>query len=431
MKKILIATLVFVFISCRMITNDLTVLETNHAEIGKDDISDIFYSFVNSLEDSQTKVNENKFVLLSMGEMDQKTKTISPNKLYELSFLNKSNGEKGFSIIGKTRGFKDVLVFVPNGEIADTTFNKGLGEYIQSLCRYIEDLNIETKDAEVDMRGEIFYDADYSSSVIEKELTYSEAYSYGSQSPFVYDSIVVFEYRNALLRTQWGQYEPYNNKAKESSKYSNAHFPIGCASVAVGQLMTFHKYPQFYDWDTLLSSKRVFKEETYRSEAVSSFLYDVACALQIEWTVKNGVEVGSTTIDNVKNGLTRMGYSFDSEYYANAPNYSIKFWDMMGVNLSPILFSAKSNKGEGHIWVIDSVLRQSRLYGDVVCENDIDGNCRYFLRVFPVYGYLSHCNWGWNGVDDGWYYDFHTDWWKIHYKANKRAIYNVKPNLSN
>lgn len=431
MKKLLLATLVIVFISCQMTTSDLIVSKTTLDEIDKNDISEVFYSFVNKLNNSQTKVKDEELLLLSMKEIGLNTKTVTFNKIYELSFLNKSNGEKGFSIIGKTRGFKDVLVFVPNGEIADTTFNKGLGEYIQSLCRYIEDLNIETKDADVDMRGKVFYDADYSSSVIEKELTYSEAYSYGSQSPFVYDSTVVFEYRNALLRTQWGQYEPYNNKAKESSKYSNAHFPIGCASVAVGQLMTFHKYPQFYDWDALLSSKRVFKEETYRSEVVSSFLYDVACALQIEWTISDGVEVGSTTIGNVKNGLTRMGYSFDSEYYANSPNHSIKFWDMMGINLSPILFSAKDNEDKGHIWVIDGVLRQSRLYGDVVNENDIDGNCRYFLRVFPVYGYLTHCNWGWNGVDDGWYYDFHTDWWNIHYKSNKRAIYNVKPNLNN
>jgi hypothetical protein len=53
--------------------------------------------------------------------------------------------------------------------------------------------------------------------------------------------------------------------------------------------------------------------------------------------------------------------------------------------------------GKGHAWVIDAVLRQTANY----YEYDSRGK---LIRTTPVLRDLVHCNWGWNGLSDGYYF---------------------------
>lgn len=275
------------------------------------------------------------------------------------------------------------------------------------------------------MIGNIFYNADYSQRKDIRILSYEEAFRLGSQSPFVYDSTVTFQYRSATIIPEWGQREPYNNKAPLSAQYPGLHFPIGCGPIALGQLFSYYRYPINYDWDSLLSSKRVFKEDTDRAEIVSSYLFDIAQKMQVNWYTVNGTEVGSVSMNKTTNALQEFGYTYSIKDFSNTTNYAIRYWDYIGETASPMLMRANDTDGYGHIWVIDGVLQQERWYGDVL----YDKNGNYHLSIFPVYGYMTHCNWGWNGIDNGWYYDFHTDWWDIQYNTNKTLIYNIKPEL--
>ncbi|MBR2856297.1 MAG: hypothetical protein IKB85_02565 [Bacteroidales bacterium] len=60
-------------------------------------------------------------------------------------------------------------------------------------------------------------------------------------------------------------------------------------------------------------------------------------------------------------------------------------------------------------------MKQTRYYCNAYGEISEEGDTIYWLSTFPVRGYLVHCNWGWNGLDDGWYYHFRPNRLMIDY----------------
>ncbi len=417
-------------VSCTIETRlDPSLDEESNSKSEEQEIREIFYSFVVNLDDASTKTPSSMYEITTVKQVTPKTKTQNSNVLYEVGFVDE-NRNKGFSLIGWTKDFKDVLAFVPKGEIADTTFNVGLKNYLEEALFYMEVSGIQTKDGGVNRVGNYFYDADYSQSQIVRSLTYSEAFSIGQQSPCVYDSLVNFQYRTAFLGTKWGQGSPYNSKVQQTYQKDGLTYRcgLGCGTVAVGQVLAYHRKPSTIDWNLILQSDTVTaSDDTSRINAVSTMLYDVAQRLIIRWG-----QTGSARMRDIPGVLSHYNYSSSYQVYKSSindtqyyPSSAIDFWGLFGNHLAPIIIGAQRGANGGHAWVIDGVLQQERWYCDVVTENNADGTSTYKLRKFPVYGYLTHCNWGWKGVDDGWYYDFHPDSSSSHYNAYKEIVYNI------
>ena len=382
-----------------------------------------FHHFVNALQVGEVKSTSVKEPeVTSIKKMTPMTKSLGDLPLYEISFLSGPDRTEGFAIVGQRDVFDEVLVFSSEGTLSDTSFNVGLAAYIQELEHAISATGIQTKDFGVDMVGNIFIDPITDSTRIVRELTEAEAYRYGPMSPFVMDSTVRYEYRMAEVPTKWGQQAPYNNKVPYfKDDDPDTRVSIGCAAIAIGQLMAYHRYPSIYDWDLILSSESVYSYELERAEAVSEYLYQVAMELNTDWTAGTG----SVKDSMIKPALNGLGYSVARTEYDNQYNYTIPFWNIFNEYPAPVLIGAQRDGG-GHCWVIDGVLQQTRYYCNAYGEISADGVNRYWLSTYPVRGHLVHCNWGWNGLDDGWYYHFRTDTHLKDYYFGKTLYSNIK-----
>lgn len=190
---------------------------------------------------------------------------------------------------------------------------------------------------------------------------------------------------NALLKTCWHQDSPFNNYITVKTS-SGETCPIGCTTTAAIQILARNK-------DISLSSKF----------GISG----------IQWSTLENCRFGNTTDENIKTALSTLGkkaadgigvhYNFlfsDGTFatpaavakYFKSLGYS-KTKRHIGYNLNtikdmlksskPVFIGALASNLAGHAWVIDGITQKRNSSGNVI-------------------SYL-HCNWGWNGLCNGYY----------------------------
>ena len=256
---------------------------------------------------------------------------------------------------------------------------------------------------------------------------YVEALSQGKVSP---RSTCVLkdnptEVVSPLLTTEWNQNYPYNMFAPEcpdtvfSAAY-NAHYPIGCAAVALGQVMNYWGTkggPQHpigrqtkvswgidqnvktdhvmtidpnttYDYAnmpariTLTPAQSGMSQDQWNAsaQAVGTLLRDVAYNLSMMWTYSGG---GSD--DHAMEPASYLGFGMSPE----ACTYSSAFmqggisnpmwWNLIQEDLDnsrPVLYAGQDKNGHGgHAFVLDGY----------------DSN------------HFVHVNWGWGGTCNNWF----------------------------
>ncbi len=126
-------------------------------------------------------------------------------------------------------------------------FNEGVGNCSPDRCKLSETFRVQEHDAPV------WYTA--------KELS---------------QPILINELK-PLLKVNWGQGAPYNNKvplSKLKGREGETQ-PVGCVATAVGQIMSHYKHPKELDWDALLKQD---KSDPKFIEAVSTLLYKLGDA---------------------------------------------------------------------------------------------------------------------------------------------------------
>lgn len=429
MKKGYFFFLIVLFFSSCGAEYGIPTVTVNENDSSYSEVQKIFYSFAEYLNANQTTKSENLYEVTSVESLSIGTKSNDAGELFEIKFENKQNGEQGFSLVGITNYFSDVLAFVPQGELRDTLFNEGLKAYYTSLRNVLFSKRVETKDAGVNMVGDCFYEPDLSRSRVVRRLTFEEAFAIGQQSPCAYDTTITYYYRTAEIVTKWNQNRPYNKKVPYKDR-DGVTSSVGCVAVAMGQAMSYYKYPLVYDWDLLLQKSTVSPGETERAEIVSTLLYDAALSVYTEWNMSGA---GMAYLSDVVEGLKSFGYSSEYKAYGKTINRLIDYWGILSDCCAPIIMSgtgvSQSGKSVCHAWVIDGALKQEKWYCETLAETQNNGEVTYYLKIFPVYGYLTRCNWGWGGVDDGWYHEFKMDFIGYSYTGQKEMIYNIKPNL--
>lgn len=193
----------------------------------------------------------------------------------------------------------------------------------------------------------------------------------------------------AMLMTQWGQGSPYKDKtgAKDA----------GCGVTAVAQMMAYNQYPPLLDgvripYDTLRKMKHVYTNSDYADDVATLFAHIFkGCKTEpflggmLTWP-KNIVpylkELGYKNVDIYKHPSkcdTEMIYSSLDKGY-------------------PVLITATTKNFHGHTWVIDGYIKQYRTGTKVGEETGKTYGTDYESREF------MHCNWGWDGDKDGYFY---------------------------
>lgn len=185
-----------------------------------------------------------------------------------------------------------------------------------------------------------------------------------------------------LISTKWDQ---------TVSATSVDNEPVGCTSVAVGQIIKYHEHhPQFYYWGGM----NMYGTDVY----TRPFLETISQS--INWSIS------PTTSDplSARNYLVNCGYA-----NANVRSHDKSIVKNNLLLSRPVLMSGASGASSGHSWVCAGYRTSSQ-------------SSEYHLYVLSIvpplqyeysglnYTYSSgngeyfYMNWGWGGLYDGWYF---------------------------
>lgn len=208
-----------------------------------------------------------------------------------------------------------------------------------------------------------------------------------------------------LCTTTWGQ--------KGWNTVLGSNMPLGCTTIAAGQIMKNRRYPTYFDWDSM--------SDNTTSDVGADFLYQLALKIGVKFD-----EDGSgASIDDVIKALRYYGYN--SASIVNYSRSSISSWLIN----SPIYMRGDSSDG-GHAWVCDGYRGLSRkyieLWGLENSPNEVQPKCyRQIYTTEMAEGFTTiHMNWGWGGVSNGWYNDAPFDAGGFTFNKNFKCIINIK-----
>ena len=72
-----------------------------------------------------------------------------------------------------------------------------------------------------------------------------------------------------MIKTRWLQDFGFNEAIPTVG--TNPHPKLGCTTIAAGQIMRYHEYPNTFDWNQMLP--------TSATDASRQFLYELACRI--------------------------------------------------------------------------------------------------------------------------------------------------------
>lgn len=206
--------------------------------------------------------------------------------------------------------------------------------------------------------------------------------------------------RGSILPCKWGQsVRPY-----DTYLYTDDGEPAvaGCVATAVAQIMYYwgHDYTYdgyTFDWD--LMRQHISSKNGENCEQAYAMIAELFLKLGLDENLDmNYGEVSSGASSyNVPRTFENFGYASggavaDYDYDAI---YNV-------IATRPVYVDAYNQpNAEGHAWVIDNILSRSRIkrvYWNGVLNS-----------TSTEYQHLMHCNMGWNGTSNGYYYSGNFD----------------------
>lgn len=202
------------------------------------------------------------------------------------------------------------------------------------------------------------------------------------------------------LFAQWGCEYPYNNMlpTDDIGRHANA----GCVCIAIAQLLTYKDYQPIYNqgyrseihfnWD-LISRYASKHMEDQPGEMCNVGKNHIAplCSLLNTPNNLNPIfrwdKASLVFIYDIKHTLAKFGI------YRQLVDYDINKVLTEMKDGEPVLIS-----GGGHTWVIDAVMEETSYYTSTWRETG------EVINHYKETRYLLHCNWGWDGKCNGYFY---------------------------
>lgn len=199
-----------------------------------------------------------------------------------------------------------------------------------------------------------------------------------------------------LLKTEWAQYEPYNNMCPIINGTSTLS---GCLAMAMAQVMRYYNYPRrgngsfeyrttthkvsvycdfkdskYYEWGNMLD-KYTGRYSDAQASAVANLAFACGASVGMDYTYSNSV---SYYCDMPYALVNNFSYA-PSARFCQRDYYNQEEWMNMLVRElqagRPVIYSGQDEKSGGHAFVLDGV--------------SPDG--------------LFHVNWGWGGQYNGFF----------------------------
>ena len=254
-----------------------------------------------------------------------------------------------------------------------------------------------------------------------------------------------------ILPSKWHQKAPFN---KYCFTTNGKKALAGCQAIAIGQLMYYHgkNYTyegRYYDWDIMHTVTTTSSGTSTAKDMVGRFISDIG---KTNGTVY-GINNSSAQTSSIPNSFSAFGYSQPG---------TIQNYDFQEIQFelydSPVIVRGDAIKtvtpkkilgitvgstttySGGHAWVIDRYICQ---YRHKIIKDNTTGNEISKTREDRR---LVHCNWGWGGDSDGYYFSeaFDTNSGRIetqspmnatrttegtdyYYQFNIKMVTNIRP----
>ncbi len=200
-----------------------------------------------------------------------------------------------------------------------------------------------------------------------------------------------------LLKTRWGQDKPYNNLCPTERENANVIYPTGCVATAMAQVMYYHQYPEkgtgnitysfqdrilsadfnntYYQWRLMTPT---YKKGQYSDEsalAVATLMYQCGVSIKMQYNVGGS---GAFSYNAATALRKNFGYHENLQIhyrdYYTAKEWINKVYNELKAG-RPIIYTGVDENNGGHCFVVDGYDQNN----------------------------FVHVNWGWNGVNDGYY----------------------------
>ena len=224
-----------------------------------------------------------------------------------------------------------------------------------------------------------------------------------------YVGTVLKDFVKPMLTTLWYQGSPFNDECPTRCRPTE-NAPAGCVAIAVGQIVAYHEYPKTidgysYDYKGMkrVSAISSSTPPTNSDKAeVAKFIRKIGSLCLTTY----GCSSSSSTLTFARNcldnklkypGVDRFAQVSDGKgtWYTWSSAYEKKTIEALKRNC-PVLVCAAEKNLKGHAWVIDGyAMKQSkyiiyRRYTTVEETNTLGG-------------FYLHCNFGWEGIGNGYY----------------------------
>lgn len=220
-----------------------------------------------------------------------------------------------------------------------------------------------------------------------------------------------------LIHSTWTQVSGYSVAFPPVGNREHAY--AGCAPVAMGQIMRYYEHPTSFNWAKI--------PLTYSTPETSQLLYNIAEMADATYT-----EEGTSVVFE-KIGETLQSYGYRAEGYNHSA--SLAFDNLK--EGKPVIMTATyqttepNSKTTSHAWIASGgKIQHARRVLEV-----------YSFRTFQKYDivywenlykeqpiYYFYMNWGWGGLDNGWFIDNPLNIPDSSNSAyNRRNVVNITP----
>lgn len=313
-----------------------------------------------------------------------KTHHISRTSAVDTTFYLVNFEDGGFSLIAADREIDNkIYVYSPTGDF-DAEDNPGVKIYLENAIATMADAP-RCSEAIYQQTNISRAPSDPGPPLVTggEEIVNGVLYKYYPKG--------VHDIKGPLLKTHWEQGRPYNSQCPI---YGNDTTKVGCVAIAMGQICSYHKWPQnmsghTYDWNDML-------KKSSHSYVLDVGLYDIAHLLHnigILVNMEYGSEGSGASYFDAEIGFKKMGYNS-----AELASFSLSKC-IFSLNYEGPVYLRGTGYGGGHAWVVDGYDNYSTAYDYFNAET---GEYAFTRNNSVKYTYL-HFNLGWGGKSDAYY----------------------------
>lgn len=335
--------------------------------------------------------------------MDKKSASIP---YFEIPIYEIKVGETGFMYVSADERSSDVLAYIPvmykeieyqgqdEGhksmlELAELTalMKVKFVEHIKDSLRHI---TLQRLEEELDIENATFEKVKDYISVKSENITKNTISGYMQIANY-----------NPKLAVSWNQNYPYSSELP----FTTWNYPVGCGATAAAQILSFGK-PSNLVCPNMVGTKNITINWSYLTETATITESSPQQKIEMIGALCRHAYYGvkSWTEFNLTDGspISSPSHVSDAQIYLSSYMNISKLYSMDGYfptmisalqNSNSILYAYGVKKeGSAHAWVIDGLKVYKKIPKTMGFPDD-----RY------EYTYMTHCNYGWGGLSNGWY----------------------------